>query len=140
MKALFSPSLITFIPDYMVQDESYPPEISNNLVVVTDEELGTYWRQLPPIGKILGVAIGRPAWVDLPPPTHEELVESVNAKKSQLKSVADSEIEWRQDTVDDGSASEKEIADLAEWRKYRVALMRIDISKAPDIEWPVSPE
>ncbi|HGK8555710.1 TPA: tail fiber assembly protein, partial [Yersinia enterocolitica] len=76
---------------------------------------------------------------DLPPPTHEELVESVNAKKSQLKSVADSEIEWRQDTVDDGSASEKEIADLAEWRKYRVALMRLDTSKAPDIEWPVAP-
>ncbi|MGM7774214.1 tail fiber assembly protein, partial [Yersinia enterocolitica] len=43
------------------------------------------------------------------------------------------------DTVDDGSASEKEIADLAEWRKYRVALMRLDTSKAPDIEWPVAP-
>ncbi|EOX5676825.1 tail fiber assembly protein, partial [Yersinia enterocolitica] len=26
------------------------------------------------------------------------------------------------------------------WRKYRVALMRIDTSKEPDIEWPASPE
>ncbi|HFV9205433.1 TPA: tail fiber assembly protein [Yersinia enterocolitica] len=32
------------------------------------------------------------------------------------------------------------MADLAEWRKYRVALMRIDISKAPSIEWPESPK
>ncbi|CCV45098.1 tail fiber assembly protein [Yersinia enterocolitica] len=140
MKALFSPSLMTFIPNYMVQDGSYPPEISNNLVVVTDEELGTYWRQLPPIGKTLGVAIGRPAWVDLPPPTYEELVESANAKKSQLKSVADSEIEWRQDAVDEGYAEGNEVTELAAWKKYRVLLMRIDTSKAPNIEWPSMPE
>ncbi|EKN3994884.1 tail fiber assembly protein [Yersinia enterocolitica] len=140
MKALFSPSLITFIPDYMVQDESYPPEISNNLVVVTDEELGTYWRQLPPIGKILGVAIGRPAWVDLPPLTHDELVASINAKKSQLKSVADSEISWRQDAVDVGYAEGNEVTELAAWKKYRVLLMRIDALKTADITWPQLPE
>ncbi|EPM2799852.1 tail fiber assembly protein, partial [Yersinia enterocolitica] len=138
--ALFSPSLITFIPDYMVQDESYPPEISNNLVVVTDEELGTYWRQLPPIGKILGVAIGRPAWVDLPPLTHDELVASINAKKSQLKSVADSEISWRQDAVDVGYAEGNEVTELAAWKKYRVLLMRIDALKTADITWPQLPE
>ncbi|CCQ38788.1 tail fiber assembly protein [Yersinia enterocolitica] len=137
MRALFSPSLITFIPDYMVQDESYPPEISNNLVVVTDEELALYWRQTPPVGKTLGVAIGRPVWVDLPPPTHEELVANANAKKSQLKAIADSEIEWRQDAVDDRSASDKEITALASWRKYRVALMRVDTSNPLEIEWPV---
>ncbi|HDL6744370.1 TPA: tail fiber assembly protein [Yersinia enterocolitica] len=140
MRALFSPSLITFIPDYMVQDESYPPEISNNLVVVTDEELALYWRQTPPVGKTLGVAIGRPVWVDLPPPTHEELVANANAKKSQLKAIADSEIEWRQDAVDDRSASDKEITALASWRKYRVALMQVDTSNPLEIEWPVLPE
>ena len=26
---------------------------------------------------------------------------------------------------------------MAEWKKYRVLLMRVDISKAPDIAWPV---
>ncbi|EPZ3014867.1 tail fiber assembly protein, partial [Yersinia enterocolitica] len=40
----------------------------------------------------------------------------------------------------DRSASDKEITALAFWRKYRVALMRIDTSKEPDIEWPASPE
>ncbi|WP_145519058.1 tail fiber assembly protein [Yersinia bercovieri] len=140
MKALFSPSLATFIPDYMAEDGSYLPEISDSLVAVTDEELTTYWRQTPPEGKTLGAANSQPVWVNLPPPTHEELVASANAKKSQLKAIADSEIEWRQDAVDAGDASEKEIADLATWRKYRVALMRIDTSKVPNIEWPVAPE
>lgn len=32
MKVLFSPSLATFIPDYMAEDGSFPPEISDNLV------------------------------------------------------------------------------------------------------------
>lgn len=140
MKALFSPVLATFIPDYMAVDGSYPTEISDNLVVVTDEELALYWRQTPPVGKALGVAIGRPAWIDLPPPTHEELVANANAKKSQLKAIADSEIEWRQDAVDDRSASDKEITSLASWRKYRVALMRVDTSNPLEIEWPVVPE
>ncbi|EKN3714382.1 TPA: tail fiber assembly protein [Yersinia enterocolitica] len=140
MRALFSPSLITFIPDYMVQDESYPPEISNNLVVVTDEELALYWRQTPPVGKTLGVAIGRPVWVDLPPPTHEELVANANAKKSQLKAIADSEISWRQDAVDEGYAEDNEVTELAAWKKYRVLLMRIDALQTADITWPQLPE
>lgn len=139
MKALFSSKLIAFIPENMAIDGSYSPDVTDNLIVVSNEELSTYWRQEPPVGKMLGAANGRPAWVDLPPSTHEELVASANAKKSQLKLVADSEIEWRQDAVNDGSASDREIADLAAWRKYRVALMRVDTSKAPDIEWPDMP-
>ncbi|EKN3403063.1 tail fiber assembly protein [Yersinia enterocolitica] len=124
----------------MVQDESYPPEISNNLVVVTDEELALYWRQTPPVGKTLGVAIGRPVWVDLPPPTHEELVANANAKKSQLKAIADSEISWRQDAVDEGYAEDNEVTELAAWKKYRVLLMRIDALQTADITWPQLPE
>ncbi|MFV8797145.1 tail fiber assembly protein, partial [Yersinia sp. LJYL362] len=62
------------------------------------------------------------------------------SKKAELKAVADSEIEWRQDAVDDKSASTKEIADLAAWRKYRLALMRVDTSNPLEIEWPVAPE
>lgn len=39
-----------------------------------------------------------------------------------------------------GDATEKEKADLTEWRKYRVLLMRVDVSTAPNIEWPLKPE
>lgn len=45
-----------------------------------------------------------------------------------------------QDAVDIGIATNAEIARLAEWKRYRVELSRIDNSKAPDITWPVRPE
>jgi len=44
-----------------------------------------------------------------------------------------------QDAIDISIATDAEIARLAEWKRYRVALSRIDTSKAPDIEWPVTP-
>lgn len=90
-------------------------------------------------GKVLGVIDGLPAWVDKPAPTHEQLVAQAEQQKSQLRKSADSEVAWLQDAVDAGIASDEEAALLAEWKKYRVLLMRIDTSKAPDIEWPPVP-
>ncbi|HHL2458614.1 TPA: tail fiber assembly protein [Yersinia enterocolitica] len=139
MKAKFSQSLVAFIPENMIDDGSFGDNLPSDLMDVTDEELASYWKMNSPEGKKLGVINGRPGWVDLPPLTREELVASAIAKKSQLKAVADSEIEWRQDAVDGGGASDKEITGLAAWRKYRVALMRIDTSRTQDIEWPIVP-
>lgn len=61
-------------------------------------------------------------------------------QKAQLRTLADKEIAWRNDAVDEGIATEKEAAALAEWKKYRVLLMRVNTSNAPDIEWPPRPE
>ncbi|HDL8401550.1 TPA: tail fiber assembly protein [Yersinia enterocolitica] len=134
----FSPSTVGFYSKHLISDGSYDGSLPSDIVELSTAENETYKGTNPPSGQMLGALDGRPAWVDLPPPTHEELVARANAKKSQLKAIADSEIEWRQDAVDDKSASTKEIADLAAWRKYRVELMRVDTS-APDIEWPIIP-
>ncbi|HHK1643829.1 TPA: tail fiber assembly protein, partial [Yersinia enterocolitica] len=94
-----------------------------------------------PIGKIRGVSDGGiPIWVDIPAATEEELIAGANAEKSRLKAIADSEIEWRQDAVDAGIATDEETALLTNWKAYRVQLMRIKTDTAPDIEWPVAPE
>ncbi|HBE5013452.1 TPA: phage tail protein [Escherichia coli] len=53
--------------------------------------------------------------------------------------VADAEISWRQDAVDEGIATKEETAALTEWKKYRVLLMRVDTSLAPNIDWPEVP-
>ncbi|MCT2419975.1 tail fiber assembly protein [Pantoea sp. XY16] len=45
-----------------------------------------------------------------------------------------------QDAVDISIATDEETIRLSEWKRYRVALSRIDTNKAPDIEWPVMPE
>ncbi|CNK04082.1 putative tail fiber assembly protein [Yersinia mollaretii] len=62
------------------------------------------------------------------------------SKKVELKAIADSEIDWRQDAVDGDFAEGDEVKDLAAWKKYRVLLMRIDTSKVLDIVWPTIPQ
>lgn len=74
-----------------------------------------------------------------PPPTPEQLIVQAEQQKAALKATADAEIEWRQYAVDKGVATDYESAALDEWSMYRVLLMRIDASKAPDIEWPTAP-
>ncbi|WP_442797979.1 tail fiber assembly protein [Pantoea vagans] len=54
--------------------------------------------------------------------------------------VANRTIAPLQDAVDISIATDGEITRLAEWKRYRVALSRIDTTKALDIEWPVKPD
>jgi hypothetical protein len=70
----------------------------------------------------------------------DAMIKSATLKKSELKSIADSEIAWRQDAVDIGIATEKEKKSLDEWKRYRVELSRIDISKPIDIKFPTQPK
>ena len=110
-------------------------------IEMTDKEISTYYNNPPPQGKILSNNdYGRPAWADMPPPSPEQLVSNAAKQKIAFRAAADSEIAWRQDAVDADIATAEEIALLAEWKKYRVLLMRVDTSKAPGIDWPNTPE
>lgn len=80
---------------------------------------------------------GLPYWGDIPEPAQEDITATAETKKSELKAIADSEIEWRKDAVDVGIATEEEADELAEWKKFRVLLMRVDTAK-PD--WPPLPK
>lgn len=91
-----------------------------------------------PDGKLLGSDdSGMPVWVDAPPKTNEQIEKESAEKRSHLKSIADAEISWRQDAVSEGIATDKEVSDLSAWKKYRVLLMRVDVSNP---EWPSVPE
>lgn len=91
-------------------------------------------------GKIIIVGDnGLPALSEQLPLTQEEFVSQANTRKLSLRAVADSEIAWRQDALDAGIATEQETAALADWKAYRVLLMRIDTLTAPDITWPPVP-
>ncbi|MBD8152998.1 tail fiber assembly protein [Pantoea agglomerans] len=63
-----------------------------------------------------------------------------SSRLSAEMDVANRTIAPLQDAVDISIATDAEIARLAEWKRYRVALSRIDTSKAPDITWPVRPQ
>lgn len=78
-------------------------------------------------------------WVKDAVAEHAVNVADAEQKKSILRSAADAEITWLKDAVDEGIATDAEIAALSLWKTYRVQLMRIDMSNAPDIEWPELP-
>ncbi|MEX0575228.1 tail fiber assembly protein [Enterobacter cloacae subsp. cloacae] len=44
-----------------------------------------------------------------------------------------------EDAVELGIATDEEAATLLLWKRYRVLLNRLDLSKAPDIQWPERP-
>lgn len=92
------------------------------------------------IGKFIQAnSAGIPVLVDELPQTHAQRVAAAKGLHAELLATANMEIAWRQDALDTGIATKEESSTLAEWKKYRVLLMRVDISKAPDIAWPVQP-
>lgn len=108
--------------------------------VIVDDTVFKEFTGSAPDGKIRGVIDGMPGWVDLPPPTPQQLTDQAEQKRITLKSEADAEIAWRQDAVDADIATDKETSELVAWKKYRVLLMRVDTTTAPDINWPEKPE
>ena len=139
MKILFSPSLVGFfsedLKDLYEKNGNWP----GDLVEITQQVHLEFSGQAP-TGKMLGSINGMPQWVDAPAPSHDELVASAESEKLRLKAIADTEITWRQDAVDAGIATDEETSALAEWKKYRILLMRIDTSTAPEITWPQQPQ
>ena len=70
---------------------------------------------------------------------HQHDVDIATSQKKQLLSEANEQISYLQDAVDAEIASEQETQLLAEWKKYRVLVNRIDIEQAPNIDWPNNP-
>ena len=74
-----------------------------------------------------------------PPLSHDKLVELAEAERVQRRAMADLAMAPLIDATELDDATNDEIIKLQEWKKYRVALNRIDTSTAPDIEWPITP-
>ncbi|EOD6038430.1 tail fiber assembly protein [Citrobacter freundii] len=49
-------------------------------------------------------------------------------------------IDWLEDAQKDGDISADEETELATLRAYRTALRRLDLSTAPDVNWPEVPD
>ena len=108
---------------------------------------------LPPVGTIVvsaegekncGIGGSYQSGVFSPPPQsipeQDELIERARQYKASLLSAASMAISPLEDAVELGVATDNESNLYNEWRKYRVSVMRINISSAPDIIWPELPE
>ncbi|EMV7654251.1 tail fiber assembly protein [Escherichia coli] len=122
----------------------YTPEINGKNIpddaieITEDEYLGLLQAQAD--GKIItSDNNGNPVAIDPPPLTQEELVVQAEREKASLLKQATNSIAPLQDASDLGIATDEEIKQLTDWKKYRVQLMRVDTSKAPAFEWPTTP-
>lgn len=115
-----------------------------NIVVCESSELAAELFPDYDVVNVDGVTVG-PGWSyadgaftapALPEPTQEELIAQAEQQKAALRQTADAEITWRQDAVDAGIATVEESAALAEWKTYRVLLMRVDTANPV---WPPLP-
>lgn len=92
-----------------------------------------------PEGKKRGVVDGVMAWVDLPGPTQEQLVDLANQQK-QAKITAANAIflEWQTKLLLN-MATEAQKQAVKNWVNYVDAVKAIDPNDAPDISWPEEP-
>ncbi|HDC4364748.1 TPA: tail fiber assembly protein [Enterobacter chengduensis] len=122
----------------------YTPEINwNNIpddaLEITDDKY-LELLQAQSDGKIItSDDKGNPVAITPPPPTQEELIAQAERKKASLLQQATNTIAPLQDAFDLGIATDEEKNQLTNWKKYRVQLMRVNTSKAPDITWVEAP-
>jgi len=129
----YSPSANAFY------DTSINLVIPDDAVKITDKK----WADLlagQAEGKLIACGADLlPCLTEPPPPTAEELISQVEAKRSILRAEADTAIQPLQDASELEIATDEETSKLIAWKKYRVMLMRIDIADAENIAWPVQP-
>lgn len=97
----------------------------------------------PPEGKYRGAnEHGEPVWIDIPPPTVDELKGSFESFRQQLLSEADVvTADWRTElALDDISDRDRE--KLSDWMKYKrqVKALSYDETLSGDFAWPEKPE
>lgn len=72
--------------------------------------------------------------------TEDERIKANKVEMIRQLSIARDKIEVLSDAVEFNVATDIEMQQLTEWKRYRLALTRINISKVSDIEWPLIPQ
>ncbi|NHB98017.1 tail fiber assembly protein [Photorhabdus stackebrandtii] len=137
----YSEKTNAFYPVELKQNYIASGSLPDDIIEVSDDIYQEYAANSTPEGKYrIAGENGLPEWTDIPPLTKEELKQYAENKKQQLIIKASEQIAPLQDAVDLGMATKEEETVLLVWKKYRVMLNRVDISQAPDIEWPEQPK
>lgn len=139
---------------YTVRDEQWKGE--NYFIAVGVDGFINTWSENPNFLTLSeGVSVYEISPTKLPDDIGKTLYTYVNGKflkysppalevaqqqRNTLLAIASAAIESLQDAVDVDDASDEELILWKAWKQYRLALNRLDLSSAPDIEWPVMPE
>lgn len=135
---VFSPSTMGFYPVSMKQDYLNAGSWPEDGIGITQEEYLEFNVQYPD-GKVLGAVDGKIAWIDAPAPSKEQLInEAMSTKQYKIESANKIFMEWQTKLLLD-MASESEKDAVRAWVKYVDEIKSLDVSTAPDIDWPVEP-
>ncbi|MGP9063141.1 tail fiber assembly protein [Klebsiella quasipneumoniae subsp. similipneumoniae] len=132
MTIYYSPSTNGLYPDGELYGGNLPPDVVLLSLSQYQELI-----QGQSAGKVITPNGSEVPYLSEPTVNYQE---QANRKLTELRSKADTEILPLQDAVDLAMASNEEVTRLNEWKAYRLALYRLDISDAKNIDWPIAPE
>lgn len=94
-----------------------------------------------PEGKVWGNdEDGYPVLVDIPGPSHDDYVEMAEMEKNARVAAATNKISLWQTKLQLTVITDDEKAELLIWLKYIDDVKAVNVSTAPDIDWPEPPE
>lgn len=97
---------------------------------------------IPPEGKMRGTGDdGLPVWIDVPPPTQDELIAIAEAEKQRLIDEVNAHMNSKQwpGKAAIGRLKGVDLEQYGIWLDYLDALEAVDISSGPDINFPTPP-
>lgn len=106
------------------------------------DDISVKYMAEPPQGKIrVAGENGFPTWAEIPPPSHEELIEQAESERQLLINQANEYMNSKQwpGKAAIGRLKGEELAQYNSWLDYLDALELVDTSGTPDIEWPTPP-
>ncbi len=137
----FSASTCGFYDSRAMSDYILRGTFPDDAVEMTEEEMSLFYMITPPAGKRLGTVNNRPSWVDIPPPTREELIAAADAEKQKRIDSANDYMNSKQwsGKAAIGRLKGDELAQYNLWLDYLDALEVVDTTSTPDIKWPTPP-
>lgn len=139
-KYLFSATMNHFYPVSLINSYKASGTLPDDAIEIEDS-ISNEFLDVPPQGKRRGVVDGLPAWVNIPPPSHEELVQIAENNRQRLLAHADAVIlDWRTELML-GEISDANKARLSAWMAYKNEVKEVDVTTDPGhVNWPVPPE
>ncbi|EPH0495428.1 TPA: tail fiber assembly protein [Enterobacter asburiae] len=110
-------------------------------VEVTEQVYSKFTGEPPKGQKRVAGKNGLPEWEDIPPPTHEEIVAHAEVERQSRTDAANDYINSNQwpGKAALGRLNDTDKAKYNAWLDYLDSIGAVDVSAAPDLNWPTPP-
>ncbi|NUL36314.1 tail fiber assembly protein [Kosakonia sacchari] len=141
MNYYFSATTNMFYPDLLLNEYKATNSLPDDVKKVSTDDFELY-AGTPPAGKMrVPGEGGLPEWGDIPPPTQDELIALATNEKQQRVDAANGFMNSKQwpGKAALGRLKDEDLTQYGEWLDYLDLLDAVDVSLAPQVQWPVPP-